>query len=237
MPQPQAVLFDLGETVLHQVSFHPEAWADALPALAAGPVAVERDALRALARQLVVEFRRPSKEGLVEVRMEACLRHLHERLGLALSLTPADVELAFWRATSVMEPEPGIGAVLDALRSRGVPVGLVSNSMFRGEVLEWELARHGLRDGFRFVMSSADYALRKPHPSLFRTAARRLGLPPEQVRFVGDSFVNDVAGAHAAGMRAVWYNPTRQPAGEPVVSHAEISHWGEFLALCDPMSG
>ena len=35
-------------------------------------------------------------------------------------------------------------------------------------------------------------------------AARELDVPVERCWFVGDHPVNDVAGAHAAGMRAIW---------------------------------
>jgi putative hydrolase of the HAD superfamily len=232
---PRAILFDLGDTLLRQESFHPEAWADALAALAGPAEGFSAPRVRELARGLVREFRRPSKAGPVEVRMEACLRHLHERLGVTLALGPAEVEMAFWQATSRMAPEPGIGPLLDDLASRGLALGVVSNSMFGAEVLRWELARHGLAAPFRLVMSSADYGLRKPHPSLFLTALARLGLPAEGVWFVGDSYANDVLGASGVGMRAVWYNPPGLPPPEGGgVPHAEVRSWDEFRARVAP---
>jgi putative hydrolase of the HAD superfamily len=235
---PRAILFDLGDTLLCQESFHPEAWADALSALAGRPEGFSGPQVRELVRGLVWEFRGPSKGGPVEVRMEACLRHLHDRLGVTLELGPAEVELAFWRATSRMAPAPGIGPVLDDLASRGLALGVVSNSMFGAEVLRWELARHGLAAPFRFVMSSADYGLRKPHPSLFQTALARLGLPAEEVWFVGDSYANDVLGASGVGMPAVWYNPPGRPPPEAVrAPDAEVRSWGEFRALAADQGG
>jgi putative hydrolase of the HAD superfamily len=226
-----AILFDLGGTLLREESFEPEAWAETLHPLQEGPRPLPPDRLRELTRQLITEFRRPSKEGLVEVRMEACLRHLNDRLGVASRVPAAELELAFWQATCRMSAEPSVARVLAALAGRGVPMGVVSNSMFCAEVLAWELARHGLAGHFRFLLSSADYALRKPHPSLFRTALARLGLAAEQVWFVGDSYANDVAGAAAVGMRAVWYNPGGVPAAGtwPLV---EVRHWDDFLRLC-----
>ena len=233
MTAPRAILFDLGDTLLRQESFHPEAWADALAALAGHPEGFSAPRVRELARGLVREFRRPSKAGPVEVRMEACLRHLHERLGVTLALGPAGVEMAFWQATSRMAPEPGIGPLLDDLAARGLPLGVVSNSMFRAEVLRWELARHGLAAPFRFVMSSADYGLRKPHPSLFVTALARLGREAGEVWFVGDSFANDVLGAAGVRMVPLWYNPDglAPPADAEGGGPArEFRHWDEFLA-------
>ena len=88
--------------------------------------------------------------------------------------------------------------------------------MFGAEVLRWELARHGLDRAFSLLLSSADYGLRKPHPSLFRTAVASLKLAPGEVWFVGDNFARDVIGAVGAGLRPVWYNPeARDPPAAP----------------------
>jgi putative hydrolase of the HAD superfamily len=227
LPEPRAVLFDLGGTLLRQLSFRPAAYADAL----GGGAAAEQ--VRRLVAELVLEFLRPSKEGPVEVRMESCLRHLHDRLGLPLGPSPAAAEEAFWRATARMGPEPGVAAVLEALAGRGLPLGVVSNSMFRGEVLRGELDRHGIGRHVRFVLSSADYGLRKPHPSLFVTALARLGREAGEVWFVGDSFANDVLGAAGVRMVPLWYNPDglAPPADAEGGGPArEFRHWDEFLA-------
>jgi putative hydrolase of the HAD superfamily len=230
MSPPRALLFDLGGTVLHQEVFRPDAWAGALrdlaPALTAPP-----DAVEAQARDLVRDFRHEGRLGLAEVRIGSCLRHLHERLGLALPLAGPELELAFWRATSRMTPAPGITLLLRHPRLRGLPLGIVSNSSFGEEVLRWELARHGLAEAFALVLSSADYGLRKPHPSLFLTAAARLALPPHEVCFVGDNFTNDVVGARAAGMVPVWYNPRGRPAPAGAEAPPELRHWDELSPL------
>jgi putative hydrolase of the HAD superfamily len=232
MQPPRAILFDLGGTVLRQDTFRPEAWADALPALAVCPRGYSAHAAGEMLRHLIGELLLHGKGGLVEMRVEACLRHLHERLGITLPLPPLEVELAFWRATSRMVPEPGIERVLADLAGRGLPLGLVSNSMFSGEVLRWELERHGLARHFSLVLSSADYGLRKPHPSLFHTAVARLGLPAEAVWFVGDNFANDIAGARGAGLRPLWYRPAGAPAEtEPV---PRLQHWDELVPLLVP---
>jgi putative hydrolase of the HAD superfamily len=46
--------------------------------------------------------------------------------------------------------------------------------------------------------------LAKPHPHAFASLATALDLAPEEVVYVGDSLVDDVAGALAAGMVAIW---------------------------------
>lgn len=75
---------------------------------------------------------------------------------------------------------------------------------------------------------SAEYSLRKPNPMLFEMAAARLGLHPQDIWFVGDRLDTDVAGARAAGMRAIWFNPggAADAAGSANLS---VSSWAEFL--------
>ena len=51
-------------------------------------------------------------------------------------------------------------------------------------------------------MISGEVGLRKPDPEIYRLAAERIGLPPEQIVFVDDLAAN-VRGAAAVGMVGV----------------------------------
>ena len=75
------------------------------------------------------------------------------------------------------------------------------------------------------VVSSRDVGVRKPDPAFFRAALARaaaLGyvVAPAEAVMVGDSFDNDVAGAKAAGLRAVWLDREGQGAGQAGLSAA-----------------
>jgi putative hydrolase of the HAD superfamily len=231
MNPPRAILFDLGDTLCASV-FHPEAWAATLSSLAPHALDLPPD-LEQQTRQLADEFRRYGKAGLCELRVEAWLRHLHDRLGVDIPGPPADVGLAFWQATSRMTPEPGVAGLLERLSAAGLPLGVVSNSMFGAAVLRWELARHGLDAHFRLLLSSADYGLRKPHPSMFHTAVARLRLSPQEVWFVGDDFTNDVLGAAQAGLTPVWYNRLGAEAPPGAAPVTQVRHWDDFLPLLE----
>ncbi len=56
----------------------------------------------------------------------------------------------------------------------------------------------------------------KPSPAFFATALSRLGLRPDETAMVGDSMVNDVAGAQAAGLAGILVHPTGRHAGEEI---------------------
>lgn len=89
---------------------------------------------------------------------------------------------------------------LDALASRGVKLGVISNW---DERLRPLLRRLKLHDYFEAVVVSCDVGFAKPSAVIFEQAAEKLGLPPAAVLHVGDSAEMDLRGARAAGMQAV----------------------------------
>jgi putative hydrolase of the HAD superfamily len=138
-----------------------------------------------------------------------------------------DWELEFWKTACPMLPEPGVHAVFDHLKARGIPAGVVSNTVFSGRTIEWELARHSLMEHPSFVIASADYGVRKPHPDLFLTAVRKLGLDRKDVWFVGNSLEADIAGSKEAGLVPVWYTHRIGDVGE--YNGLRVGNWAEFV--------
>jgi len=97
----------------------------------------------------------------------------------------------------------GARETLIALRRQGLATGIVSNG---GTVVQnGKIDAAGLRSLADVVLVSEAEGLRKPDPRIFMRAADALGLVPAQCLFVGDNPEADIAGAHAAGMAAVWY--------------------------------
>jgi HAD superfamily hydrolase (TIGR01509 family) len=89
---------------------------------------------------------------------------------------------------------------LDALRARGIPVGLATNSSRRR--LERTLELTGVAEYFAAVVSADDVPSPKPAPDIYLEAARRLGIPPERCIAIEDS-TSGVTAALAAGMHVV----------------------------------
>lgn len=56
-----------------------------------------------------------------------------------------------------------------------------------------------------YLSTSETVGFRKPHPKIFEDMIDRLGVLPEQIMYVGDDALNDVAPARAMGMVSVWY--------------------------------
>ncbi|SMF48590.1 haloacid dehalogenase superfamily, subfamily IA, variant 3 with third motif having DD or ED/haloacid dehalogenase superfamily, subfamily IA, variant 1 with third motif having Dx(3-4)D or Dx(3-4)E [Tistlia consotensis] len=94
-------------------------------------------------------------------------------------------------------PMPGAEALLNALAGR-LPVAVVSNFPHR-PVVEGTLAEAGFERHLDALVVSADLGLAKPHPEIYRTAAAKLGVAPEDCLFVGDEPLADVVGPARLG--------------------------------------
>jgi putative hydrolase of the HAD superfamily len=92
-----------------------------------------------------------------------------------------------------------------------------------------KLSALALASAFDAVLISEAEGLSKPDPAIFHRALERLGVAPGHAVFVGDHPDFDVAGARAAGLRAVWRPGSL--ARPPVAADAAIEHLGDLLDL------
>jgi len=108
--------------------------------------------------------------------------------------------------------------VLDAVRERGLRVGLLSNS---ARDLGAFVAHHCLT--VDAVLTSGVHGKTKPHETIFRRMLELLGVPACDALMVGDTVEDDVEGALAVGMRAVLVDRERR--------HPERDGIGDLRAL------
>ncbi len=101
---------------------------------------------------------------------------------------------------------PDVLPALKYLLDGGVRMGIISNTTNPGFIKHSERRKTGLDKYFEFSIYSTEVPFRKPHPSIFRLAQSRLGMPPEDILFVGDHLQNDVKGSQDVGMCAAWLN-------------------------------
>lgn len=94
-----------------------------------------------------------------------------------------------------------VPAALSQLAAAGVRLAVVSNWDERLPRLLHEL---GLAERFAAIVVSAEVGVEKPHPRIFAVAAERLGERPERILHIGDRRLEDVEGAQAAGLQALW---------------------------------
>ena len=208
-----AVLFDWGDTLFH-FDFDPDllerGWAAGLAAVGRdddGLPSAEASAERFREHYLPLLFQ---PDSLDEVEYPGLIRDVFSDLGAEVSDEELErflaAEHAAWAPARVMGAHTH--ALLDALRSRGLKLGLVSNAFDPEWLLREDLERMGLADRLDVAVFSSAVGKRKPHPLPFETALGSLGVEPERALFVGDRRYPDIGGAKALGMitvQAFWF--------------------------------
>jgi mannitol-1-/sugar-/sorbitol-6-/2-deoxyglucose-6-phosphatase len=104
------------------------------------------------------------------------------------------------RILSKGEAKAGTSHALEFFRAKGLRVALASSSAYRliGAVIE----RLGLAEEFEVVYSAEEEEYGKPHPGVYLSTARRLGVAPAECLAIEDSF-NGLLAAKAARMKCV----------------------------------
>ena len=117
----------------------------------------------------------------------------------ALVFRDADASLDLRRALC---PRKGFPGILRRLRELHVPYGIATSDTVERAVASLRLFDDP--DGPAFILCPGDVPRGKPHPDMLFLAAQRLGLPPQELVMVGDSYVDAEmaaqAGAHAIGV-------------------------------------
>lgn len=108
--------------------------------------------------------------------------------------------------------------VIEQLSTR-YPLMLVSN--FYGNV-ETVIRDMGLREYFQGVIESAVVGVRKPNPTIFKLGVVALGLNPEDVLVVGDSFRKDIEPSLSLGCQVAWLKGKGWTAEEDAQMHPSI---------------
>ena len=143
------------------------------------------------------------------------LTELEEREGQDLGLVER-YRHAYWnRRPGLISLYSGIGPLLEALRGRGIRLGVVTQKWRSVEMdgrrvgAAEELLELGIADLFSAIVGLEDVTRFKPDPEPVEVALRRLSVAPQEAVMVGDSPA-DIEAGRAAGCltcHATWGLP------------------------------
>jgi len=207
----EAVLFDWGDTLFrfeYDEALLEAGWDSGLKAIGReGLPTYTAGAERFRDRYMPLLWQPGSLE---EVEYPEIVRECLGSLGVQVD--DAELERFLEAEHAAWEPARLIGdsthALLDVLRERGLKTGLVSNAFDPPSLLHRDLDQMGLGERLDVAVFSSEIGKRKPHPAIFETALRRLGVEPDRAVFVGDRRYEDVRGAKELGMttvQAFWF--------------------------------
>jgi putative hydrolase of the HAD superfamily len=216
----KAILFDMGNTLLE---FETEPW----PVLAKRALLSVYENLRKLEPNEglppfdrfherfveIVEAKERGEPGR-EVPLAWSLSSLLESFSWKLEpdRLPELLHCHYEPIVSQVSLYPDVMQTLVRLRSDGMRIGLVSNTLWPKEFHLRDLARYEILHLFDSMVFSSDLGYAKPHPRIFNHSLRELGVVASEAVFVGDRLDADIAGAKGVGMLAVQKaHPLRTP--------------------------
>lgn len=198
----RAVLFDVGETLVHPAPSFPELFASIVR-----EAGHERDADAVVEASAAVRrrFSEASRDGdqwtLTPESSRAFWLGVYEQMLVSLDLPSADGlrERLYSAFTDLANYAlfDDVPEVLDDLAATGATLGIVSN--FEAW-LEDLLGLLGVRDRFPVRVISGLEGLEKPDPRIYGLALERAGVPASEAAFVGDNPEFDVGPPAALGM-------------------------------------
>jgi putative hydrolase of the HAD superfamily len=159
--------------------------------------------------------------SLDEIEYPGLVRELLGHFGVEVSDEELnrflEAEHAAWAPSRVLGSTTH--ALLDALRGRGLRLGLVSNAFDPGWLLHRDIEQLGVAERLDFAVFSSELGKRKPHPAIFQRALEALDVAPDEALFVGDRLYEDIRGAGELGLKtaqALWFRADEHPdGGEP----------------------
>ncbi len=223
------ITFDLDDTlwdvtpVMHSAEAALRDWL-AIEAPRLGPVPIEH--LWAI-RSRLLEADPLLKHRLSELRRRI-LFHALEDAGYAQGEAEDLAEQGFQTFLSArhrVELFPEVHPTLERLALR-YNLGVITNG-------NADVRRLGLADYFRFALCAEELGIGKPDPHPFNTALQRAGVVAGQAVHIGDHPSDDIAGAKAAGLRAIWFNPQGKAWDGDTAPDAEILSLAELPELIE----
>lgn len=92
---------------------------------------------------------------------------------------------------------------LEQLTERNYLIGVIANG--KSKIKQFRLHSLGIEHVINYLSTSEMVGYRKPHPKIFEDMIAQLGVTPNEMMYVGDDALNDVAPARAMGMVSVWF--------------------------------
>jgi putative hydrolase of the HAD superfamily len=122
-------------------------------------------------------------------------------------------------------PYPEVPATLEQLSPR-YRLALLTNG-------NTDPAQYGLDRFLDPIIHAAQVGVAKPDPVLFDVLLEAAGVEAGETVFVGDSLADDVVGAQAAGIRAIWLNRAGDSNDTSIVPDAEVGSLAEVASILD----
>jgi putative hydrolase of the HAD superfamily len=207
----KAILFDLGSTLLEYEKFDWETIGRV--GNAAGYEFLKKQDFEVPPAEVVAGklaeifqlWKSERDDDFLEINFHELVTEAFEQMNL-----PTDYGLvrdfiqAFYQPVSDhVESLDGSEETVRELKSMGLKIVIVSNSIFPAYLHLQELERFGILPHIDGMVFSCDLGVKKPHPDIYIHALEIAGCTPDEAVFVGDRYLEDLEGPAGLGIPAV----------------------------------
>ena len=228
----KAILFDLYDTVLKDISFSVQQCFEWLYENYFKEVCT-REEFEAYREAFTPIYTKRAEDNSEVHFMRDEVVKIFEHFKVML---PEDLDALEYNLMNQMQQETLLEAVKDTLiglHDKGIGMYMLSNSIFSGKATERLLGDFNILKFFNRVFVSADYGIRKPHPGFFQLAVEEIqkdhpDVQKEDILFVGNDYTSDVQGANVAGLDVAWYNVNQLPDEKGICTY-NITNCSEIL--------
>lgn len=210
MAKVRAIVFDLFDTLLHDIKFD---FNSGLSYLHKNILSIDTDKVEFLdyAATFWKELYDKRSEDNSELAFEDELLDFKNKYGFKVKYPLEEILFNCALEINTTELFNDTISTLEQLKLLGIPVYLLSNSIFKKNVMKRFINQYDLEKYFANIHFSADYKIRKPHKDLFKIVFDDIKkydttIEMEQVYFIGDNFEADVLGAEKFGFIPVFIN-------------------------------
>ncbi|MBJ6362819.1 HAD family hydrolase [Paenibacillus sp. GCM10012307] len=219
MSETKLLLFDLDDTLLHFEDYWTKSMYESFDTF---PLTrdIGMDQLFPVFLKHDEQFHENWLDGTIDAREFRNLRYIHTLADFNINVGVVE-SMAFeqWFRTIRAAYIPRDTMLVEQLANwaKRYKIGILTNGTAEDQYDKlWRMGLDQLfAEGNVFVSDEIGFA--KPNKEAYLHAASAMNCLPEETVFIGDSWVNDVAGPLEAGMKAIWLNKKRrEQPGSPV---------------------
>ena len=230
----KVVVFDLYDTVLKDISFDFDSGIEYLHRMFFQEKCSLAE-LKSYAESFLLLYSKRKTEHTEVCLIKDEVPLFFEKFGVKMPEDMANLDYDIMNQMQKVTLLAEVKYTLEELRKQGIPMYVLSNSIFTGRSAMHLLDDFGISHYFTKLFSSADYKVRKPSPQFYRLvldeiAKNNLGIKREDILYVGNDYVTDVIGATSMGLSTVWYNVKHHP-NEKGLSISDIDDFREIIEI------
>ena len=238
----RAVMFDLGNTLMHAVA--PDMWPEVIHRgnkalmdyLCNLGIIKKCDTFTVEFNQRLREYYAERDEQMIETSTFLVLKEMLAEKGytdVSDTVVRESLDKHYAVTQKNWKLEKDTVTCLEALQQGNYKMGIISNAGDDRDVQQL-VKKFRIDSYFDLVLTSAACGYRKPHQRIFELAMEYFNVRAEEVAMVGDTLKADILGANQMDMYSIWITRRVEDPIEgmlPVQPQATIKSLGEIPSL------